>query len=192
MTTGARKTSLSPSILLVLLSGLLALVLAGIVAAYSLARWSPPEPLAPEIPRIKATAPVAEAGTDISTLLAAPPFWASRRPDPFPQNATQVEEAETVSKDTQLLGLYGSGRDAGALILIGGKIRRISKGDTLAGWIVQDIQPRSIVLANSRGQRKEIPLLHAKQAVGSAKARATAQAAHPNDTQGPATGAPKP
>ncbi len=178
--------------LVALLLGLL-LCLQLAYGAFALMTLAAPEPVAPaadsfQVPPVVAPAVVAAAGRN--EILSRPLFWSDRRP---------VEQAVTLAdkggkagslpgelSDVKLLGLFGSGKQAGIIALVQDQKRRILLGDTVQGWIIESITPFALVLSN--GERSETLVLQ-QGTVTASSARAAAAAAGEANAPAGAAGA---
>lgn len=75
-------------------------------------------------------------------IIHRPLFWSSRRPVevvdlPEDPAAGMVEASEL--RNIKQVGVFGSGGEAGIIVLVNGKKRRILLGETLNGWTLASI-----------------------------------------------------
>ena len=162
--------------------------------ALRLVTQAAPEPLAPaadsfQVPPVVAPAVVAAAGRN--EILSRPLFWSGRRP--VEQVATRTDDGGQAGSlpgelsDVKLLGLFGSGKQAGIIALVQDQKRRILLGDTVQGWTIESITPFALVLSN--GERSETLVLQ-QGTVTTSSARAAAAAAGEANTSAFAAGSP--
>ena len=162
--------------------------------ALRLVTQAAPEPLAPaadsfQVPPVVAPAVVAAAGRN--EILSRPLFWSGRRP--VEQAATLTDKGGQAGSlpgelsDVKLLGLFGSGKQAGIIALVQDQKRRILLGDTVQGWIIESITPFALVLSN--GERSETLVLQ-QGSVTASSAPAGAAAVGETNTSAGAAGSP--
>lgn len=98
----------------------------------------------------------------IEQLQQRPLFWSSRRPyvpppppppEPKPQPAAvkKPDPAQTVFKDTRLLGIYAGGQKPGAIFEHKGERIRLNRQESIEGWQLVALGP-SWVEFSSDGQ----------------------------------------
>ena len=144
--------------------------------------WQPPPPLKPELPL--AMELPALANPPVTTALARPLFWPSRRPNPVAPAAGKGPKDEL--DDAQLTAVLQAGPHRIALLRQkDGSSMKVS--DNSRPWRIESFDGRKAVFVSNRGQRAE-RLLEAAQAPEAAKGGSpSAPVARP--TQGPAPGA---
>jgi hypothetical protein len=106
------------------------------------------------VPAVSTPAVVAAAGRN--EIISRPLFWVGRRPvevvaaiqDPDAARGGSVE-----LKEVKLVGLFGGGDTAGAIVLVKGKKQRILRDESLEGWTLETIGPEEAVF--TRGARRE-------------------------------------
>jgi hypothetical protein len=68
--------------------------------------------------------------------------------------AVPSDEIASSVDGVHLLGIFGSGEVAGAIIrLDNGERQRMSVGDSVEGWILQSLEPRGALFEAATGQR---------------------------------------
>ena len=145
-------------LLVLLLAALLCLQL-----GYSTFRFmtlAAPVPVVPaadslHVPAVRGLALV--SAEERNEIVGRPLFWASRRPL---EVVAKLQDPKAISgelKDIKLVGLFGSGEQAGIIALVKGKKQRILLGDTVEGWTLKSVQPSELVVSN--GKRTETLVL---------------------------------
>jgi hypothetical protein len=151
----------------VLLALLLCLQLA--LGALRLVTVAAPEAVTPAPDSLQVPAvlgPAVVAASERNEIITRPLFWSSRRP--FEAVATLAEPDTQAGelKGIELVGLFGSGDQAGIIALVKGEKRRILLGDVVEGWTLKSISPSELVVTNGdrtetlalqRGQVKAAP-----------------------------------
>jgi hypothetical protein len=138
----------------VLLGLLLCLQLA--LGGLRLATLSAPDPVtpAPDSLRVPAVlSPVSVAASERNEIISRPLFWSSRRPVEEVATLAEPQAKAGELKGVKLVGLFGSGEQAGIIALVKGKKRRILLGDAVEGWTLKSVTPFELVVAN--GERTE-------------------------------------
>ena len=138
----------------VLLGLLLCLQLA--LGALRLVTIAAPEPVtpAPDSLRVPAVSgPAVVAASERNEIITRPLFWSSRRPVEEVVTLAEPEAQAGELKAVKLVGLFGSGDQAGIIALVKGQKRRILLGDVVEGWTLKSIRPSELVVAN--GDRTE-------------------------------------
>lgn len=115
-----------------------------------------PGPVAPaadslQVPAVVAPVIVAAAGRN--EIIYRPLFWSSRRPVDTVAALADPDSRPGELQGVKLLGLFGSGKQAGVIALVQDQKRRILLGDTVEGWTLESITPRTLVVSN--GGRSE-------------------------------------
>jgi len=115
-----------------------------------------PEPVAPaadslQLPAVVGPAVVATAGRN--EIISRPLFWSSRRPVDGVATLADPGSRPGELEGVRLLGLFGSGKQAGVIALVQNQKRRILLGDTVEGWTIESITPHTLVVSN--GERSE-------------------------------------
>ena len=164
--------------LLALLLGVI-LCLQIAVGALRLATSDGPAAVAPaadslQVPTVLSPALVeAEERNEIN---ARPLFWSSRRPV---EEVAMLEEPVNKPgelKGVKLVGLFGSGEQAGIIALVKGKKQRILLGDAVEGWTLKSITQSELVVANG-SQTKTLALQRGKvKAAPASKSKAAPRA----------------
>jgi hypothetical protein len=137
------------------LLGLL-LVLQLVVGALRLATLSAPEPVTPapdslQVPLV--VNPVSVAASERNEIISRPLFWSSRRPVEEVVTLAEPEAKAGELKGVKLVGLFGSGEQAGIIALVKGEKRRILLGDVVEGWTLKSVTPFELVVVD--GDRTE-------------------------------------
>ena len=102
------------------------------------------------------SAPAAVAAAERNEIISRPLFWVGRRPvEPGPVVAEPGPEQDGSKelKEVKLVGLFGGGDTAGAIVLVKGKKQRILRDGSLEGWTLETIGPEKAVF--TRGARRE-------------------------------------
>lgn len=143
--------------LLLMLVALLALALAALWVTPSgqwrHVRWQAPEAQMADYASMVAELP-APASADTRrfvTMLERPLFSPTRRPPPVtPKEGTSSADA---MGNAQLVGLFEGAKDAGALVRIDGKIRRMRLNELIDGWTLSAVRGRSATFTRAGGTR---------------------------------------
>ncbi len=114
------------------------------------------EPAADSLRVPAVSAPAVVAAAERNEIISRPLFWVGRRPievvaaikDPDAARGGNVE-----LKEVKLVGLFGGGETAGAIVLVKGKKQRILRNESLEGWTLETIGPEEAVF--TRGARRE-------------------------------------
>ncbi len=119
-------------------------------------KWTPPAPVLPALSAYVASGEHA-ANADFSSFgatLERPLFSADRRPIP-----RHLPAADDKTFDAfKLVGLFGSGDDVGALLLIDEGVVRVRLGSQVGGWTLIEVSPGAAVFV--RGiERREVRLV---------------------------------
>ncbi|MDD3650716.1 hypothetical protein [Immundisolibacter sp.] len=130
--------------------------------------WQPPAAQPPEIPAPPAPAGDAAVGSDLVADIAARPlFLATRRP-PEPSAEATVAEAPPPDPlaDVALVGIYGSGADAGILLRKGTEISRLRADGQWQGWRLLSLGATEVTLTAADGATKTLKLERRPQVGG--------------------------
>lgn len=98
-------------------------------------KWEPPAPVKPAL---GAATPLQRWNTDYSRFvvtLERPLFNPTRRPPPKPQ----AQPVDTLAQ-VAIVGIWGSGAQAGVIARDGQQMRRVKVGEPLAGWTLKEVQ----------------------------------------------------
>lgn len=131
----------SPVRFLLLLIGACA---AGIVAmlAFVPSAWEAPQPQLPELSAVSLAALAEDeaAVIDFEEVAARPLFIAGRRPRVEPAAAKAEPEPEADPfPEADLVGIFGSGSDAGVIVSMDGKAARVGVGAEWSGWTLRAV-----------------------------------------------------
>ncbi len=98
-------------------------------------RWKKPEPLSFEVAGMVPVLPAREfqQGAFLETL-ERPLFSPSRRPPPPPPPPAPAAEVAPPLTGVHVYGMYGAGRQGGAIVRIDGKNQRIAVNEIVKGW----------------------------------------------------------
>lgn len=148
--------------MLVLLNVILVLVLARLwfnsAGHLRNIQWQVPKPqtvdYAAMVPSLPGVAP-ADTSQFIA-MLDRPVFSPTRRPPPPPPPPQEKEPVDNLTT-AQLSGLFRGGQDGGVIIQIAGKHRRVRLNENVEGWLLSDIQDRSVTFTRS-GQSRVLQL----------------------------------
>lgn len=87
-------------------------------------------------------------------LRARPVLWESRRPlKPVAEVARKAPKGPGRLKGVELLGVFGGGANAGIIARVNGKQQRVMRGESIAGWKLDVVEPDKVRLSN--GTRKQ-------------------------------------
>lgn len=151
----------------VLLGLLLCLQLA--LGGLRLVSLSAPDPVTPAPDSLRVPmvlSPLLVAASERNEIISRPLFWSSRRPLEEVATLAEPEAKAGELKGVKLVGLFGSGEQAGIIALVKGQKRRILLGDVVEGWTLKSVTPFELVvvdgdrtktLALERGQIKAAP-----------------------------------
>ena len=148
---------LAAILLLQLLWSGLRILLAGEVA--------PVTPAADSLMVVDVPRPQSVNAQDSAAVQARPLFWASRRPrDVLASAAAQNEEPEEEPaapkmKNVKLLGVFGSGESGGAIVAVKGRQERVSVGESVQDWRLQEVAANRalFVSGGSQDERELLP-----------------------------------
>ncbi len=142
-------------LLAVLLGLLLCLQLAW--GGFRLATIAAPAAVAPAADSLKVPpvpGPAVVAADERNEIISRPLFWSSRRPVDQVATLSDPDRKPGELKAVKLVGLFGSGSQAGIIALVKGQKRRILLGDKVEGWTLESITPSELAVSN--GERTEI------------------------------------
>ena len=165
-------------LLAVLLGFLLCLQLA--YGALRLVAMAAPEPVAPAADSLQVPAvlsPAVVAAAERNEIVSRPLFWSSRRPVDQVAVLANPDGQPGELQGVQLVGLFGSGEQAGIIALVKGEKRRILLGDTVEGWTLKSITPYELVVSD--GERTETLALLAGNVSAKAAGAGAAAVAEP-------------
>ncbi len=148
-----------------------------------------PGPVAPaadslQVPAVVAPALVAAAARN--EIISRPLFWSGRRPVDTVATLADPGSRPGELEGVKLLGLFGSGKQAGVIALVQDQKRRILLGDTVEGWTIESITPHTLVVSN--GERSETLALQ-QGAVTARPAHAPAAAVSQGESRAKASSA---
>ncbi|NML25863.1 hypothetical protein [Zoogloea dura] len=134
--------------------------------------WHAPAPIVPaadslELARIEAPM------NDLARLNATserPLFWVTRRPPPPPPPPEKTAEQQEPDPfaDIRIVGLVDAGEGSGAMVLTGGKFRRVQLGEPLGAWILDGVEGMTARFKSpSSGELRTVDLKHAVQGAAS-------------------------
>jgi len=157
---------------------------------FRLATLSPPPPVAPAADALRVPAvagPALVDAGDRNEIITRPLFWPSRRAAEEVATLRDADSTPGELKSVKLVGVFGSGEQAGIIALVQNRKQRILTGETLEGWTLQSAAPDAVVLTN--GKRSETLTLQygtskAAAAKGAAPAKAAEVAPDPERTLG--------
>jgi hypothetical protein len=139
------------------------LLLLAIYHAVRLATLAPPDAVMPSADSMSVL-PIVERSEvteqQRAAMLQRPLFWSSRRPVESDALAESAQEEETKSgniDNVTLLGVFGEGSSAGIIAKIRGRQQRVSVGESVEGWTLDEIALQHAVFSRS-GERREVPL----------------------------------
>ena len=105
--------------------------------------WVPPAAIQPQsdpIPELELS-----ASTEASVMLQVmerPLFSPTRRPPPPPKPPPPPEPPDLLAT-ANILGFYGEGATAGALVEADGRVQRVKPGDAVVGWMLKRVNAQS-------------------------------------------------
>jgi hypothetical protein len=105
-------------------------------------QWQPPAPVKPAL---GGAAPLERWSTDYSRFVATlerPLFSETRRPPP----KAQAQPVDTLSTVT-IVGIWGTGAQAGVIAREGQQMRRVKVGEPLAGWTLKEVRLQGATFA---------------------------------------------
>lgn len=136
--------------------------------------WQPPAALAPGLPSAPNAPAGITAGADLVVDVAARPlFVATRRPlEARGDGASGNGESPDALADVALVGVYGTGDDAGVLLRKGTEVSRLHVGGDWLGWRLQTLGTTEVTLIAVDGATRTLKLERQPQ-MGGMTARPT-------------------
>jgi general secretion pathway protein N len=105
----------------------------------------------PELAPAKRPAQTPRTDEMVATILARPLFSNTRRP---PANASTGASPDSDLADTRLAGILTEPRRRVAIFVINGeKPLKVSEGDAVSGWRIENITPREVSLSGPGGNK---------------------------------------
>lgn len=122
--------------------------------------WQPPAAQPLEVPVPPAPAAGAVVGGDLVVDVAARPLFLSTRRPPEPVAEVVPEEAPPPDPlaDVTLVGIYGSGADAGVLLRKGAEVSRLRASAEWQGWRLLALGATEVTLVGADGATKTLKL----------------------------------
>lgn len=130
--------------------------------------WQPPAAQPLEVPVPPAPAAGAVVGGDLVVDVAARPLFLSTRRPPEPVAEVVPEEAPPPDPlaDVTLVGIYGSGADAGVLLRKGAEVSRLRASAEWQGWRLLALGATEVTLVGADGATKTLKLERRPQVGG--------------------------
>lgn len=154
--------------------------------------WRPPAAQPPEVPAPPAPVGDAVVGGDLVVDVAARPLFLSARRPPEPAAEVAPEEAPPPDPlaDVALVGIYGSGADAGVLLRKSTEVSRLRASAEWQGWRLLSLSAAEVTLIAADGATKTLKLERRPQVGGmvAQPAKGGGKAAQP--TKGTGNAAP--
>lgn len=131
--------------------------------------WHAPAPIAPAADSLS-LARIEPPMNDLAQLGATserPLFWLSRRPPPPPPPPEKTAEQQEPDPfaDIRIVGLVDAGEESAAMVLTGGKFRRVKLGEPLGAWALDGVEGMVARFKSaSSGEMRTVDLKHATQA----------------------------
>lgn len=139
--------------------------------------WHAPAPIAPAADSL-VLARIEPPMNDLAQLSATserPLFWVTRRPPPPPpppEKAAEQKEPDPFA-DIRIVGLVDAGEESAAMVLTGGKFRRVKLGEPLGAWALDSVEGMVARFKSaSSGDIRTVDLKHAIQAAAPAPSQA--------------------
>ncbi|KAB2966416.1 hypothetical protein [Zoogloea sp.] len=139
--------------------------------------WRAPAPIAPAADSLQ-LAQIEAPMNDLAKLNATserPLFWLSRRPPPPPPPPEKTAEQQEPDPfaDIRIVGLVDAGGDSAAMVLTGGKFRRVQLGEPLGAWTLDGVEGMTARFKSaSSGEMRTVDLKHAVQGAAPGGAQA--------------------
>lgn len=123
-------------------------------------RWQPPPPHPAEVPApVAGNAGPAVSGELLVDIAARPLFLPQRRPpEPEAVDAPAPEAAPDPLAGLTLLGIYGSGGNAGVLLGNGTEVSRLRAGGEWQGWRLLSVSATGATLIAADGETRALVL----------------------------------
>ncbi|WP_158640343.1 hypothetical protein [Pseudothauera hydrothermalis] len=128
-------------------------------------RWTPPAPRLPDagLYQIPESPGVRFALPPEPSLAARPVFSESRRPPPADVAENPAKDEPDPLRDVKVLGLFGSGNDAGGILQVDGKVQRIHVGEKLGPWELRSVKGIKAEFSRPGGRRTTLELKYLPQ-----------------------------
>ena len=128
-------------------------------------RWTPPPPRLPDASLYQLpSSPGARFALAPEESLAARPLFSESRRPPAPDVAEGGSKDEPDPlRNVKVLGFFGSGKDAGGIFLLDGRVSRIRVGEKLGPWVLGAIKGTRAELSRPGRQRTFLELKHLPQ-----------------------------
>lgn len=143
-----------------LLAMLCLMSLSGIAAVVLLVspEWTAPEAQRPDMASLRPQL-IAMPGASVSLdqIGQRPLFLESRRPHVPPTAAPQPESTPDPFPDAELVGLFGSGEEAGVIVRLKGDATRLRVGMQWSGWQLKSVDPvslKAVFVSQGRGDHE--------------------------------------
>jgi len=170
------------------------LLLQWLLGGISLAMLAEPDAIRPGVGGDSQLVGLERVGTAQREAISARPlFWVSRRPQPVAGSVGGRGAGTTGGQlgNVKLRGVFGSGRTAGVIALVGERETRTLLGESLEGWELEAVHPDRVEFSRS-GRRETLFLTPAqdKAARPGAPARQPRRAAAGTRVEPAASAAP--
>ena len=115
--------------------------------------WSSPKALPPDL-KVPVSGSLANgpAGAEFAAIQARPMFAPDRRPPPPPAPPTAEPPPDPLA-NIHIMGIF-SGKMAGVLARVDGKVRRIMLNETVGPWTLKNIEGRDITFGQGNDSRR--------------------------------------
>lgn len=129
----------------------------GIVAVHTFvpSEWSAPMPHPPSpVVLAQQGLDLADGPEQLVHMLERPLFVEGRRPHPAASAAPEPEDGPNTFSSVDLIGLFGSGPNAGIIIRHDSKAYRVAVGMPFHGWLLRSVDPTTLraVFVSEDGQ----------------------------------------
>ena len=129
--------------------------------------WQPPAARPPDIPAPPPAADTQIGGDLVVDVAARPLFLATRRPpEPVAEAAPEEAPPPDPLADVTLVGIYGSGADAGVLLRKGAEVSRLRASAEWQGWRLLSLSATEVTLVAADGATKTLKLERRPQVGG--------------------------
>jgi len=141
----------------ILMAAIVLVLIAGLIGFW----FTTPEPVrvpvmqVPDLPDEDLGPLVARGG--VEDVASRPLFWESRRPVAFDEAVASPEPVPSPA-GIRLLGVLIAPNQSAVLITDGEQVRKVARGESFAGWVVDEIGPTGAVLMSGR-ERVELPVV---------------------------------